>query len=84
MEDTTTKRAPTDIVAGAQAELQAAMERDDAVRLKILDDLYRSLEGELEGDQVSRVIGSSAPRAALGAEGKARGVARTGEYERDE
>lgn len=48
MEKPTSIGAPPDTVARVQAELEAAMQHDDAVRLKTLDELYRSLEGELD------------------------------------
>ena len=40
----------TDLVGQVQAELAKASATEDEVRLKTLDDLYRSLEGELERD----------------------------------
>lgn len=39
-----------DLVSRVDAELRSGSERDDEARLKILEDLYRSLEVELEGD----------------------------------
>lgn len=39
-----------DLTARVTEELRSALDRDDAARLEILEDLYRSLEVELEGD----------------------------------
>ena len=45
MTDETTR----DLVQHARARLEAAAQADDATRLEILEDLYRTLEAELEG-----------------------------------
>lgn len=39
-----------DLVRATRAELERAETGDDETRLKTLDDLYRSLESELERD----------------------------------
>lgn len=39
-----------DLTARVTEELRSGFDRDDAARLEILEDLYRSLEVELEGD----------------------------------
>ena len=38
------------LVQQVRSDLDQAATADDATRLKTLDDLYRSLESELEGD----------------------------------
>lgn len=39
---------PDDIVAGAGAELERAAQADHESRLQVLEDLYRSLESQLD------------------------------------
>ncbi|MFP5297744.1 MAG: hypothetical protein ACLGHL_01995 [Actinomycetota bacterium] len=46
----TTTPSQHELVIRVDDELRSGEDRDDAGRLKILEDLYRSLENELEGD----------------------------------
>jgi hypothetical protein len=45
-----TEKETPELLGRVRTELDRAADGDDAARLRTLEELYRSLEGELEGD----------------------------------
>ena len=54
MNDPNPARDEADPNGSAQLDLERAENADDATRLRVLDDLYKALEAELDEDDATR------------------------------